>query len=170
MREAVVVFLFATSITAGCNGVPSAPSDVSEEEAVKSLVAALRESGAAVHPVGVVSQPFFTVQGQRFNVDGKVIEVFEFASADEADTVALTVSADGSSVGTSLINWVAPPHFYKAGQLIVIYVTWEATVASSAHSRGLWDPSSREDDPQVKSSHAPPTRHPPRHSRVRRSQ
>ena len=121
MREAVIVFLFPTSITAGCSAGPSAPSE-EFEEGVKSLVAALGESGAEVHPVGVVSQPFFTVQGQLFNVDGEEIQVFEFASADEADTVALTVSADGSSVGTSVINWVAPPHFYKAGQLIVIYV------------------------------------------------
>ena len=121
MREAVVVFLFATTITAGCSAGPSAPSEEAEE-AVKNLVAALRESGSEVHPIGVVSQPFFTVQGQLFNVDGEEIQVFEFASADEADAVALIVSADGSSAGTSLINWVAPPHFYKAGRLIVIYV------------------------------------------------
>ncbi len=55
-------------------------------------------------------------------VYGEDLQVFEFASEVEADAVAETVSADASSVGTSMIFWVAPPHFYKAGRLIVIYV------------------------------------------------
>ncbi len=125
MREAAVVFLFATSVTAGCSAGPSEPSEVSEEGVVSdyaSLVDALRAAGAEVTPAGVVSQPFFTLQGQVLSVDGEDVQVFEFASADEADAVARTVSADGSSIGTSIIVWVAPPHFYKAGQLIVIYV------------------------------------------------
>ena len=50
------------------------------------------------------------------------VQAFEFASAEEADSVAGTVSADGSSIGTSMVGWLTPPHFYKSGKLIVIYV------------------------------------------------
>jgi len=87
-----------------------------------SLVDNLRATGATVDPAGNVSQPFFAPQGQVLTVNGEDVQVFEFASADEADTVAETVSADGSSIGTSMVGWVAPPHFYKAGKLIVLYV------------------------------------------------
>ncbi len=31
------------------------------------------------------------------------------------------VSADGGSVGTSMISWVEPPHFYKTAKLLVLY-------------------------------------------------
>ena len=61
-------------------------------------------------------------------VNGEEVQVFEFASSEDADTVAETVSADGSSVGTSMIGWVAPPHFYRAGKLIVIYVGSDSDV------------------------------------------
>ncbi len=134
MREAVVVFLFATSVIVGCSGGPTAPSEGSEEGVVSnyaSLVDALRASGAEVNPAGVVSQPFFTVQGQVLSVDGEDVQVFEFASAEEADTVTQRISADGSSIGTSMVGWVAPPHFYKAGQLIVIYVGSDDGVISA---------------------------------------
>ena len=60
--------------------------------------------------------------------DGAVYQAFEFASSEEADTVAETVSADGSSIGTSMVGWVAPPHFYKTGKLIVIYVGSDSDV------------------------------------------
>ena len=87
-----------------------------------SLVDNLRAAGAAIGPAGNVSQPFFSPQGQMVTVNGEDVQAFEFASGEEADTVAETVSADGSSIGTSMVGWVAPPHFYKAGKLIVIYV------------------------------------------------
>jgi len=32
------------------------------------------------------------------------------------------VSPDGSSIGTSMMTWVALPHFYKVIKLIVLYV------------------------------------------------
>ena len=64
-------------------------------------------------------------------VNGEDVQAFEFASAEEADTAAETVSADGSSIGTSMVGWVAPPHFYKAGKLIVIYVGSDSDVINA---------------------------------------
>ena len=93
-----------------------------------SLVDNLRAAGATVDPAGSVSQPFFAPQGQMLTVTGEDVQAFEFASVEEADTVAETVSADGSSIGTSMVRWIAPPHFYKAGKLIVIYVGGEGDV------------------------------------------
>ncbi len=39
-----------------------------------------------------------------------------------------TVSADGSSIGTTMMTWVATPHFYKAGKLIGLYVGDDSNV------------------------------------------
>ncbi len=134
MREAAAVFLLATSVMVGCSGGPSGPSDGSDDGVVSdyaSLVNALRAAGAAVNPAGAVLQPFFAPQGQVLSVGGEDVQVFEFASAEEADTVTQSISADGSSIGTSIVEWIAPPHFYKAGKLIVIYVGSDSGVISA---------------------------------------
>ena len=124
-RAAIAVVLLATIFVAGCRSGPAGPSDVSHGGPVVdyvSLVDSLRAAGAAVDASGTVSQPFLAPLGQVLTVDGKDVQAFEFPSVEEADTVAATVSADGSSIGTSIVAWVAPPHFYMAGRLIVIYV------------------------------------------------
>ena len=87
-----------------------------------SLVDDLRAAGATVDPAGTISQPFFVPQGQLLTVNGEDVQVFEFDSTEEAATAASTVSADGSSIGTSIVAWVAPPHFYQVSKLIAIYV------------------------------------------------
>ncbi len=91
-----------------------------------------RAAGAVVDLAGAVSQPFFAPQGQALRVNGEDIQVFEFTSAEEANTIAQRISADGSSISTSMVEGgVAPPHFYKAGQLIVIYVGSDDGVISA---------------------------------------
>jgi hypothetical protein len=85
----------------------------------------LRASGATVeHPAlpQVVVQDFFSVTGQVFKVNGEEVQVFEYESKSEAEAEAALVSPDGSSIGTSMPFWIAPPHFYKAGRIIVLYV------------------------------------------------
>ncbi len=124
----------ASAISITGSGGPSGPSDRSDPGIVSdyaSLVNALRAAGAAVNPAGAVSQPFFAPQGQVLSVDGEDVQVFEFASAEEADTVSQSISADGSSIGTSMVGWVAPPRFYKAGQPSVICVGSDSGVISA---------------------------------------
>ncbi len=88
-----------------------------------SLIDNLRAAGATVEPAGeVVNHSFFSVTGNIITVNGGDVQVFEYADAATADTEATLVSPDGYSVGTSMISWVATPHFYKAGRLIVLYV------------------------------------------------
>lgn len=87
-----------------------------------SLIDQLRAAGATVESAGAVSQPFFSVKGQVIKVNGEDVQVFEYADAATAEAEAATVSPDGGSTGTSMITWVAAPHFYKTGKLIVLYV------------------------------------------------
>ncbi len=69
-----------------------------------------------------MTQPFFSVNGRVIVVNGGDVQVFEYADAAAAEAERALVSPDGSSVGTSMVGWIAPPHFYKAGRLIVQYV------------------------------------------------
>jgi hypothetical protein len=88
-----------------------------------SLVDNLRASSLTVEPAGEISQPFFSVEGQLITVNGSdTVQVFEYTDAAAADAEASQVAPDGLSVGTTSILWVATPHFYKKGKLIVLYV------------------------------------------------
>ncbi len=118
---------------------PTAPI-VSHDGPVKDYVSQvdnLRAAGATVDPAGTESADFFAPQGQLLTVNGERVETFEFASAEEGDAAAGGVSATGSSIVTtmadgtqraSMITWVAPPHFYRAGKLIVLYVGCDGDV------------------------------------------
>ena len=54
-------------------------------------------------------------------VGGEDVQVFQYSRAAVADAQAAVISPDGSGVGTSKINWIGPPHFYKKAKLIVLY-------------------------------------------------
>jgi len=96
-----------------------------------SLVDNLRNAGATVEPAGEITQPFFSVKGNAINVNGEDVQVFEYNSQSTAEAEAALVSPDGSSIGTSLPFWVAPPHFYKVGRIIVLYVGENAAITDT---------------------------------------
>ena len=87
-----------------------------------SLVKRLRASGAGATAVGDVEQPFFSIKGVMLKVHGEDVQVFQYANAAAADTEAAPISRDGLAVGTRKIFWIGPPHFYKQGRLLVLYV------------------------------------------------
>lgn len=125
---AMVVILVLIAYGIGCADekppVPPAPT-ISHGGPVRdyiSLVDNLRATGANIQPAGDITQPFFSVKGLVITVNGSNVQVFEYADAEAADAEAALVSSDGSSIGTTMASWVAPPHFYKAEKLIVLYV------------------------------------------------
>ena len=56
----------------------------------------------------------------NFNEDG--VQVFEYDSAETMESDAVLVDADGGTIGTSMVSWMATPHFYKKGRILVLYV------------------------------------------------
>lgn len=107
----------------GCGGSSTPPT--SHGGPVKdyvSLVDHLRSAGATVVPTGSVTQPFFSVPGLVITVNGEQVQIYEYANDDGANTDAARISPDGGTIGNSMVDWVASPHFYKVGQLIVLYV------------------------------------------------
>ncbi len=128
----VLSLLLLAGVAAGCGPAPVGSQGagvVAHGGPVQdyvSLVDALRAQGATVEPAGEVRQAFFSVTGQLIKVNGADVQVFEYADAPAAAAAAAQVSPDGSTVGTSMITWVAPPHFYQKEKLIVLYVGEEA--------------------------------------------
>ena len=87
-----------------------------------SLIGNLRLAGVSVEPEGEVEQPFFSTKGRMIRVGGEDVLVFQYSRAAVADAQAAVVSSDGSAVGTSKVNWIGAPHFYKKEKLIVLYI------------------------------------------------
>jgi hypothetical protein len=93
-----------------------------------SLISKLRAAGASVEVVGEVDQPFLSVTGTMIKLQGKDVQVFQYSSAKEMEAQAALISRDGTAVGTRKIHWVEPPHFFKQGRVLVLYVGQDAKV------------------------------------------
>ena len=91
-----------------------------------SLIDNLRKAGAVVEPVGEESPDLLSAKRRVINVNDSNVQVWEYDDAAAADAEAALISPDGYSLRTAtkdtLVEWIAPPHFYKAGKLIVLYV------------------------------------------------
>ena len=87
-----------------------------------SLVDNLRALGASVEPADDIEQVFFSVIGHIIRVNGEDVQVFEYADRAAANSDAALIAPDAGSIGTSMISWVATPHVYKSGRLIVLYI------------------------------------------------
>lgn len=87
-----------------------------------SLVDALRAAGAQAEPDGPVDQPFFSVPGVALLVDSERVQVFEYADETAARAAVATVSPDAGTIGRTSVSWVAPPHVFSQGRIIVLYV------------------------------------------------
>ncbi len=104
------------------SATPNAAVQGGEVEDQTSLIDALRAGGAKVELGDTVEQAFFTVAGQILKVNGTDVQVFEYESPGKMEVDAAQVAPDGGSIGTSMVTWVEPPHFFKSGRVLVLYV------------------------------------------------
>jgi len=119
----LVALGLATWLAAACaSGQTPTPSESGPVGSYDEFVAAVRLAGATAEPAGTVSQVFFGPEGQVVSINGQDVQVFEFPGEEEVNAAVQSISQDGSSIGTTMVTWVAAPHFYRAGRLIVLYV------------------------------------------------
>ncbi|MBC9003613.1 hypothetical protein [Micromonospora aurantiaca (nom. illeg.)] len=96
-----------------------------------SLVDNLRQRTVTVEIGGVAEQPFLSVNGTQLRLSGAglaspaTIESYEYDTAAAATQDAEKIDPNGDPK-TSKIAWIAPPHFYRAQRLIVLYVGADA--------------------------------------------
>ncbi len=101
-----------------------------------SLIDALRKT-VTVDISGTISQPFLNPQsGTTVRLSGGALttpadlQLFEYRDASAADADARRISPDGSGTATTKVSWVAPPHFFLKGRVMVLYVGIDPAVVS----------------------------------------
>ena len=95
-----------------CAAQPAASNNVVEE---------LRAAGLALTDRGPVEQPFFSVKGRVYEVEGGELQLYTYASEAAAQADASKVSPEAEIPGT-MVHWMAPPHFYRRGDTVAIFV------------------------------------------------
>jgi hypothetical protein len=121
------LLLAVAFLLAACG--PAAQSHGGSVQDQVSLIDALRGKNFTVDISGTVSQPFLSPQsGTTVRLSGPDLaapadlQLFEYASASAASADARQISPDGSGTATTRINWLAPPHFFLKGRILVLYV------------------------------------------------
>jgi hypothetical protein len=92
------------------------------------LINKLNAGGATVESGGPVEQPFFSAPGQILKLNGKDVQVFEYPNEEARLAESSRISKDGGTIGTSMVSWIEPPHFWARGNMIVLYVGQDAQV------------------------------------------
>ena len=114
----LMILLAAALILSACGGQPASAQGYGTAEFLDEL----RARGAEAETGEPVEQAFFSVIGSTVNVNGESVQVFEYDTTETMESDAVLVDADGSAIGTSMVSWVATPHFYKKGRILVLYV------------------------------------------------
>jgi hypothetical protein len=131
-----LLVLIALALTA-CGTVQGPQSHGGPVQDQVSLIDALRSKNVTVDISGGVSQPFLHPQsGTIIRLSGGALaapadlQLFEYGSASAASADAHQIRADGSGNATAIVDWVAPPHIFLKGRVLVIYVGRDAAVVS----------------------------------------
>jgi hypothetical protein len=109
-------------------GSPGAASDGGLIADQASFSDALQAQGLAVTEVGPLQQPFLQPQsGAILQISGgdlsatAEVQVYEYADAGAAQADSSQIGPDGNP-RTAIIEWIAPPHFFRTGRIVVLYV------------------------------------------------
>jgi hypothetical protein len=130
----VLVSLLASACGAAVGGieVPLVPRPHADEiGGLSALIDALRGAGLKVEPRGELDQPFFSVPGRVLIVEGEEIQVFAYPSLEDRRRDSGQISADGSAIGTTMVHWIAPAHFWAKGEVIVLYLGEEGRLLAA---------------------------------------
>lgn len=123
----VALALVATLLWAHAFGGPGSAPDGSVND-YTSLVSHLQATGAMVIPQPAPQTKFWgNATAYTVLLNGERVDVYQFNTTLDATSAAGQMSADGSQQRTgpfsmAEIDWVAPPHFFRANRVIAIYI------------------------------------------------
>lgn len=124
IRRGFLIWSFVLLVVAACAPVrttQNAPGG-GAVTSYMTLVEHLRASGLAIEAAGEVTQPFFTPVARVIRIGGTgEAQVYEYPTEEQAATEAARVKPDGS-IGSSMPHWIAPPHYFRRRNLIVLYL------------------------------------------------
>lgn len=101
-----------------------------------SLIDTLRKTFPAIFPADTINQPFMSVPGTNLKLDGEAIptvQVYEYQDEAAAKKDASKIQPNGEIAGFQ-IGWIAQPHFYQIGRIIVIYVGTDPAILFALES------------------------------------
>lgn len=120
---AATMQMMGLSATIACSSTQMGPS--SEVGTRDQLLAALRAKSLNVSVTGETSAAtnrYFSVSSTDVIVGNDLLKVFQYSTADEATAEASLISSEGQPNPRTAIGWISKPHFYKHGQIIVLYL------------------------------------------------
>jgi hypothetical protein len=117
----LLINLLLVLAVAACTPNIEDPSQASLET-VQDLIDAFSTHGFELAVDSQLDQPFFSVPATLLNIGESGLQVFQYPDEAAALAEAEMVAADGSSVGASMPFWVAEPHFFQSGKLIVLFL------------------------------------------------
>jgi hypothetical protein len=149
--------LLVTALLTGCGawrtGTPSSTPSQAETTATSSktshggpvrdhvsFVDNLRSRGVTVEIGRAVQQPFLRPHGTALRLSGgeltqeAVVQSYNYDDTDLGGNAAQAMTEDAArirpdgSVETAVVEWIAPPHFFRTERLLVLYVGSDATV------------------------------------------
>lgn len=130
-----LLFSLFPHVTGNAIRATSFSVNVKSSTELRSLMKKLRSQRARVALTSeIVEQPFFFVPARILNINGVGIQVFQYSSVSAADKDAMLVSVNGMTIGASKPHWMGPPHFYKSGRLIVLYLGSDQRILKVLHS------------------------------------
>jgi len=90
--------------------------------ATQTLADDFRAAGANVATGIRLTQPFFSVGGIVLTVNGEDLQVFEYPDEAAVQADADSISPDANIINDEELAWIAPPHFYRRGNLMILYI------------------------------------------------
>ncbi len=101
---------------------------------LSDVIDALSGVGATVEQRGQIPATPFSVPGQLFDVDAFEIAVREYADAAARAEEEETIAMDGWSVNNTPVEWIASPHYWSRGRVIVLYLGDDPTAIDLLNS------------------------------------
>jgi hypothetical protein len=98
-------------------------------QTLDDVVAALESVGLTVEVTGTERDTFFSVPAQEMTVEGEPFEVYVYPTAADRVFETEMVRGDGSEVGPVIVDWVAPPHWAAANNVLTLLVTADDDLA-----------------------------------------
>ncbi len=118
----------AVALLGGCGTSPTAERPPAAENPVpqtRGIATRLGQQGATDTFADVMpssSHPYFAVPAARYQLNGESLLAFEYGSSEQAAGEAARIAPDGRSIGSSQVDWVSDPHFYRSGAVVALYV------------------------------------------------
>ena len=85
-----------------------------------SLVAYLRSTDALVLTPGPAAQAYLSVEGRVIDIDGEWVQVYEYATSEEAEREAKAAPPSGVPDGMMTLVAVTPPTLHLSGKILVL--------------------------------------------------